>query len=451
MDKMNKRIWLSGFAIVIFFTAVFALHGLLQEPAVHTPLRYLFKTYEVSTDENGAKCVNNSDKAFERIEAGKMNSWDAEHYKRIKETLYTTERIECWAFFPLFSLVWRATGLDSLGIGILNCLLFAIGMLIMFKIFENKLPLWGFLLVLCVPYLVIFMMPYTEALFFLCIAAGLYGIIKEKYRLYFVGFLLASMTKASASILIPVFLFAEIISATYHRKPLFFLARFGKRILPVVLGLLCVMVFQKLRGAENFHQFFISQKIWGKYLSLPTLPFTDWSSEGKSITDPFLLLYSIPMVVVLLRAFLRGLKRKEGEKITIWQYTRLISLLFLTGNIFTALLTQHGGLYSLARYLLSTPFFVFLLFDTVKNRRNKMWEAVYAFVGLITVVLCIYNFVKADFAGTWLVMLGSLLAFFHRKFGKRVLYFALAAGILLNICWTAYMFNCFLLDAWIFT
>lgn len=90
MDKRNKRIWLSGFAIVIFFTAVFALHGLLQEPAVHTPLRHLFKTYEVSTDENGAKCVNNSDKAFERIKAGKMNSWDAEHYKRIKETLYTT-------------------------------------------------------------------------------------------------------------------------------------------------------------------------------------------------------------------------------------------------------------------------------------------------------------------------------------------------------------------------
>ena len=178
---------------------------------------------------------------------------------------------------PLFSVLWRATGLDSLSIGILNCLLFAIGMLIMFKIFGNELPPWAFLLVLCVPYLVIFMMPYTEALFFLCIAVGLYGVIKEKYGFYFIGFLLASMTKASASILIAVFLFAEIISLAYHRKPLLFLARFGKRILPVVLGVLCVMIFQKLRGAENFHQFFISQKIWGKYLSLPELPFSDWS------------------------------------------------------------------------------------------------------------------------------------------------------------------------------
>lgn len=451
MNKTNKRIWLSGFAIIVFFAAVFGLHRLLQEPAVHTPLRHVFKTYEVSSDGNGGKCVNNSDKTFERIEAGKMNSWDAEHYKRIKETLYTTERIECWAFFPLFSVLWRATGLDSLGIGILNCLLFAIGMLIMFKIFGNELPPWAFLLVLCVPYLVIFMMPYTEALFFLCIAVGLYGVIKEKYGFYFIGFLLASMTKASASILIAVFLFAEIISLAYHRKPLLFLARFGKRILPVVLGVLCVMIFQKLRGAENFHQFFISQKIWGKYLSLPELPFSDWSSEGKSITDPFLLLYFVPMIVVSVRAFLAGIGRKVEKEITTWQYTRLLSLLFLSGNIFTALLTQHGGLYSLARYLLATPFFVFLLFDTVKNRRNKMWEAAYAVIGLITVVLCRHNFFKADFAGTWLVMLGSLLAFFHRRFGKRLLYPALVACILLNICWTAYMFNCFLLDSWIFT
>lgn len=155
MNKTNKRIWLSGFAIIVFFAAVFGLHRLLQEPAVHTPLRHVFKTYDVSSDGNGGKCVNNSDKPFERIEAGKMNSWDAEHYKRIKETLYTPERIECWAFFPLFSVLWRATGLDSLGIGILNCLLFAIGMLIMFKIFGNELPPWAFLLVLCVPYLVI--------------------------------------------------------------------------------------------------------------------------------------------------------------------------------------------------------------------------------------------------------------------------------------------------------
>lgn len=450
-DKSNRRIWLSGFATVIFFAAVFGMHGLLQNPAVHAPLKGVFKTYDVSTDGKGGKCVNDSDKAFERIEAEKMNSWDAEHYKRIKETLYSTERTEGWAFFPLFSLLWRATGLDSLGIGLLNCLLFAVGILIMLKLFEDKLPSWGFLLVFCVPYLVVFMMPYTEALFFLCMAAGLYGMVKEKYWLYFAGFLLACMTKASASLLILVFLFAEIISAAYHRKPLLFLVGFGKRVLPVVLGVLCVMVFQKLRGAESFHQFFISQKIWGKYLSLPSLPFTDWSSEGRSITNPFLLLYFVPMVLVLLRAFLGGVCRKAGEQISAWRYTRLVCLLFLTGNVFTALLTQHGGLYSLARYLLATPFFVFLLFDTVKNQRSRIWEAVYVLIGLACVVLCRDNFTKADCAGTYLVMLGSLLAFFHRRIGKGLLCFALAAGILFNVCWTAYMFNCFLLDAWIFT
>lgn len=33
MNKTNKRIWLSGFAIIVFFAAVFGLHRLLQEPA----------------------------------------------------------------------------------------------------------------------------------------------------------------------------------------------------------------------------------------------------------------------------------------------------------------------------------------------------------------------------------------------------------------------------------
>jgi hypothetical protein len=212
-----------------------------------------------------------------------------------------------------------------------------------------------------------------------------------------------------------------------------------------------VMTFQYILGAPSFFQSIISQKYWGKSLSLPEFPFSFWSNESRSITVPFLCLYFLPMLVVIGREFVLSLKNKSKKRLDNWKYVRLICIVFLVGNVFTALFTQHGGLYSLARYLLATPFFVFLLFDSFNRQRKNIWQILYFSIGLIVIFICKDYFLKADFFGVYLVLITSLIVFFYRRFKSEFLYPLFAIIILLNLFWTSYMFNCFLLDSWIFT
>lgn len=445
----NRKALLFTSFVVLYFALVLCVHLLMQNNDVHYLFRKILPTYEVSLDESWNKTITNSNKPFEKITSEKMTVWDGSHYNFIKEEMYSD--IKNFAYYPLFPLFWKATGLSTLGISLLNIFLFALGMWVMFKIFKNNLSWKHLLLLLCVPYMVIFMMPYSEALYFLFIALGLYGILKEKYWLYFTGFLFASMTKSSSLLFVILFLCLEGLYALNHRSISLLFKRFLKAVFPVVLGMFLVMLFQWIMGAPSFFQSIISQKYWGKSLSLPQLPFSFWSNESRSITVPFLCLYFLPMLVVLAREVVVALKSKQRIEFDNWKYVRLICIVFLVGNVFTALFTQHGGLYSLARYLLSTPFFVFLLFDTINRKRNNFLQIVYLVIGVITIIICKDHFTKVDFFGTYLVIVTSFFAFFYHKINTKILYSLLAIIVLLNVCWTAYMFNCFLLNGWIFT
>lgn len=447
--KDNRKPLVYSSLIVLYFALVFVLHILMQNNSIHTLFRKILPTYEVSLDESWNKTITNSNKPFEKITSEKMTVWDGSHYNFIKEEMYSD--IKNFAYYPLFPLFWKATGLSTLGISLLNIFLFALGMWVMFKIFKNNLSWKHLLLLLCVPYMVIFMMPYSEALYFVFIALGLYGILKEKYWFYFFGFLLASMIKSSSLLFVILFLCLEGLYALNHRSISLFFKRFLKAVFPVVLGMFLVMLFQWIMGAPSFFQSIISQKYWGKSLSLPQLPFSFWSNESRSITVPFLCLYFLPMLVVLAREVVLTLSSKRRIAFDKWKYVRLICIVFLVGNVFTALFTQHGGLYSLARYLLATPFFVFLLFDTINRKRNNFLQIVYLVIGVITIIICKDYFTKVDFFGTYLVIVTSFFAFFYHKINTKILYSLLAIIVLLNVCWTAYMFNCFLLNGWIFT
>lgn len=447
--KDNRKPLVYSSLIVLYFALVFVLHILMQNNSIHTPFRKILPTYEVSFDENWSKSVEKSNKPFEKITSEKMTVWDGSHYDWIKNTNYS--RIKDFAYYPLFPYFWKATHLSTLGISLLNIFLFAIGMFVMFKIFLDKLTLKHLLILLCVPYLVIFMMPYSESLYFLFIALGLYGMIKEKYWLYFLGFLFASMTKSSSLLFLILFFCLEVLNALNHRNITLFFKRFLKAVFPVILGMFLVMMFQYILGAPSFFQSIISQKYWGKTLSLPKLPFSFWSNESRSITVPFLCLYFVPMLVVIGREFVLSLKNRTKQEIDKWKYVRLVCIVFLIGNVFTALFTQHGGLYSLARYLLATPFFVFLLFDTLNRDRKIVFQMIYLLIGLIAVFICKDYFSKVDFFGTYLVLITSVIVFFYRKFKTKILYPLLLIIILLNVFWNSYMFNCFLLDSWIFT
>lgn len=207
LNDNGKALLFTSF-VVLYFALVLCVHLLMQNNDVHYLFRKILPTYEVSLDESWNKTITNSNKPFEKITSEKMTVWDGSHYNFIKEEMYSD--IKNFAYYPLFPLFWKATGLSTLGISLLNIFLFALGMWVMFKIFADNLSWKHLLFLLCVPYMVIFMMPYSEALYFVFIALGLYGILKEKYWFYFFGFIFASMTKSSSLLFVILFLCLEI-------------------------------------------------------------------------------------------------------------------------------------------------------------------------------------------------------------------------------------------------
>lgn len=441
-------------AVLLFGFATILFHWLFQNNRVYKHFDSVIQTYENVSEEGEPMNVINVKKPFISVHNGNMLSWDAQPYNILREHLYDPDYTwkGYFAFFPLFPLLWRFLNLSPIGISIFNWFLYAIGLSLVALLFGNSLPRWHFGLLLCLPFAVIFMIPYSEALFFICIALGMLGIMKNRYWLYFVGFFFAVATRSAGNILIVAWIIVDVLSAFSAKSSVkTTLLDILRHIAPVVLGILAVMIFQHLRGAEHWFEYVLAQKEWGKYLSLPTLPFTDWSKEGSSVTRPLVYMLFIPAMVWLAIQAWHMVVGKTKRTIGSREKLRMLSVLFFVGNVLIALLTQHGCLNSLARYLTCTPFFAFLVIDYSIAIKDKPWRWGMLIAILATLILCFSMFFKSFTLGSWIVLLLAILVFYGANIKGCVRYTLLTITILLNIFWTAYLFNCFLNDGWIFT
>lgn len=455
--SVPRTILYASLVLIMFFSASAVSHLLLQNEKVYSTCKHFVKTYEVVRNNDGSWYAARTEKPFMRIENRHLLSWDASHYDNIRRNLYDPQNswVGEYAFFPLFPLLWKALHVDPVGICLVNMLLFIVGAVIMVSLFRKRLTPWMYLLVLCMPFLVIFAIPYSEALFFLALAIGIYGHVKRKYLLYFVGFFIASMTRAAGNILLVAWLITDILTAlATHKRWKNLLRDVALHLAPIVAGVALVMLFQHLRGAEHWFEYVLAQKHWGKELSLPTWPFTDWSAEGESVTKPLIFILFIPSLVWLAHLLFRYTRPNQNESSTDfdgWQQVRLLSVLFFVGNILLALFTQKGCMYSQARLLTCTPFFLFLVFDMATHEHHRLWEYVLAVFTILALVLC-HRMLFHSYSFGGLITLGLLLlVFFHHRMPIVLTKTLLAITCLLNIFWTAYLFNCFMNGGWIFT
>ena len=319
------------------------------------------------------------------------------------------------------------------------------------------------MMLLSMPYMVIFLIPYSEALFFVCIALGLYGLLKERYWLYFVGFTLGCMTRAAGSILLVAWVMADVLGALHTRRALKLLLRdIALHVAPIVTGVAAVMLFQHYRGAEHWFEFILAQQYWGKELSLPTWPLTDWSDESKCVTQPLLFVLFVPALAWLGTKLIDGIRVRLGKKDVpqdaagstscyLWSLVRMLSVLFFVGNIVLALFTQKGCMYSQARLLTCTPFFFFLMIDIYHTPRVGFWRWVVAVFVVVAAILCSDMILRLDTLGCGLTLLLAVLVLFGRVLNRHLRHVLLCLMLVLNIFWTAYLFNCFLSCGWIFT
>lgn len=450
-----RTLILFSLVLVLFFSATAVTHLFLQNEHIYSICKSFVKTYEVIKNDDGSWYADRTEKPFMRIENNNLLSWDAEHYDNIRQHLYDSRHswVGEYAFFPLFSLLWKGLHVGPAGICLVNLLLFIVGAAIMVSLFRKQIPRWMYLLVLCMPFLVIYAIPYSEALFFLTTAIGLFGLAKGKYSMYFVGFFLASMTRAAGNILLVAWLITDILAAlAAHKGWKTFLRDTALHLAPVVTGGALVMLFQHLRGAEHWFEYIIAQKEWNKELSLPTWPLTDWSNEGESVTKPLLFILFIPALAWLALTLFRSAQApKNGNDFDSRQQLRLLSVLFFVGNIVLALFTQKGCMYSQARLLTCTPFFLFLILDMASHEHHRLWDYTLAAFIVLSLVLCRHMQFHTYTLGLPITLGLILLVFFHRRMPDWLTKTLLAVTCLLNIFWTAYLFNCFMNGGWIFT
>ena len=433
---------------------VFAAHRLLQDNRVYWRFSWFVKSYEKVVHEDGSWEARQVAEPYTKPTDGNMLSWDAAHYDDIRMHLYDKDHswVGNFAFFPAFPIVWRLTQLGPVGISLVNWMLYVIGLALVALVFGNSLPRWSYVLLLCAPYAVIFMIPYSEALFFLGIAAGMYGLVKDRYWLYFLGFLLACTTRAAGNILVVAWIIVDLLAAIVAKSS--FRETMRNMLLhlaPIIIGVLAVMLLQHMCGADHWFEYVVAQKQWGKELSWPTWPFTDWSSEGKSITQPLIFMLFVPALVWLAIEAWNVVACKEPRTIGTMVMLRLISVLFFVGNVLLALFTQHGCLFSQARLLTCTPFFAFLVLDISATVKGRPWRWGMLLAMAATAVICISMFSKPAMLGCWLVFVLAALVFFGVNMNRWLRSTLLVLLVVFDIYWTAYLFNCFLTDGWIFT
>ena len=301
----------ASLTLILFFLASAMIHLLLQNEQNYSKCSRWLKTYEVEFHDDGSWAAKKAEKPFMRIEDGKLLSWDANLYNHIRQHLYDPHHswVGEYAFFPLFPLFWKGLNVSPVGICIVNLFLFIAGATLIVYLFRQRISLWMYLLVVCMPFIVIYAIPYSEALFFLATATGIAGVIKGKYWLYFAGFFIASMTRAAGNILLIAWLITDILSTIATRKGWKgFLHDVTLHLIPIVAGVFLVMIFMHLRGGEHWFEYALAQKQWNKELSFPSWPLSDWSQESACVTQPLLFALFIPALIWLTLFLLRCIK-----------------------------------------------------------------------------------------------------------------------------------------------
>lgn len=203
---------------------------------------------------------------------GNISQWDAGWYASIVQSGYTfVEGKACnLAFFPLFPLVWKATGLSVYGVSILNLVLLMIssGLLV----YAFKLSRRETLLLLSMPSMFFCFVPYSESVFFLSASILLVGLHKEKLWLTLLGVFLASTARSASLIFLPILIFLAILFYASSKQKVreFFLVGLGS-----LVGSLAVFLLQFAQTGK-FVEVFKVQTYWNRVLQWPEFPITTW-------------------------------------------------------------------------------------------------------------------------------------------------------------------------------
>ncbi len=348
--------------------------------------------------------------------------WDAEVLSRIVSDGYDYYTV---AFYPMFPWVWKLLSLSPLSISIFNGGLFLVVVSLMGSF--QKMSRTSFLLHLSWPSLLFMFLPYSEALLFFFTFWFLHFRGKDLWFWSGIFLFLMSLTKPTASIMLPALCIAEWLAGSFMSwrlaQRIFFYAAM------IFAGNLLVWYIQFIETGEWLIFFRAQSEIWHQSLSFPSLPLATWDSNKVIWLDAAALYFTFlalafSFVMVRDRIF-------HGSRFdAIWSY----AVIALAGTGFFVLCFRQGMLFSLNRFVFASAFFMFLApRGVIRPESYRVLGSVWLHISIALIVSLLcggYQHIRLVFA---FVALSSILVLYVRH--SWFLHFHKLAYLLLVLLW----------------
>jgi hypothetical protein len=197
--------------------------------------------------------------------------YDSYWYSTIVEEGYTYQPGvgNNMAFFPLFPLLWKYTGLTAIGICILNYIIFLGSFIFLLK--DEKLQHNLLLMLLSFPSFIFFGLVYSEALFFLFTTFIIIGYKKNKNFLLYIGLFGASMTRSICMLFIPTIIICELLNVTPILSKEHRLQQLIYKLSASIGGFLLASAYMAGNTGKWFY-FIEIQKYWYRTWNVPKFP-----------------------------------------------------------------------------------------------------------------------------------------------------------------------------------
>ena len=384
LKLFNNQELILKIAIVIFlFLSTFFVFKLFQKPVIiNSTLNKMSHSY-VRDAVNKNYVWKKTDQTFYYRDEKNTLRWDGKIYYDISKNFYNNGDWK-YCFFPLFPFVWKLSHISVIYIGLFNYLLFGLSVILLSMLFFNIKEIskiekfYVFSISLLLPPIVVYYLPYAEALFMFTFVLAIWGLIKKKYWLFFISILLFTMSRPIFTIIGLSFIIIDSLYFIKHKNAKHFIKELLLKLLPLIIGTFIVFYMFYLNSGSFTKYFESHHKYWNITFSIPH-KISDWSIEsfGMNVFTIFFILF--PAAIIFFYNFFKKYKMSEttettgffnGNTTLIKEYLYHLSLMYFFGVFAFIFFYQSGSLNGLHRYIVASPFFYIFLFYSYQNLRK---------------------------------------------------------------------------------
>jgi hypothetical protein len=384
--------------------------------------------------------------------AENLIAWDASWYQSIFQKGYEYIHMQsCNAgFFPFFAVVWGLLGGSSIGISIVNLLIFVASLQYLIRIYQPSFQ--ESLLLLTLPPMFFFYVPYSESLFFLFSSILLYGIKKDNDILVALAIFFASLTRPSFLFFVPVFSFLFLMD--FEKEKFGFLLKkyFLYYALPTIVALGIIIIVQKMQTDVWLAYFKTQHNVWSRGFRLPTLPFG--STEGLSLLWIESISFWMGIGLTIFASYFTISLFRNRLILLKYDRTFIFSSLFLTMSFMSIVFfnpvweIDRTILNGINRYMFANPFLFVFMWEITKRSKIKKQHFFYLLIlSFFVWTLVDYYYLSMERIFYFVSITAYLLLYVFFVQNKNRLVFSIL--FLLNILGQAYLLSRFVGNEWV--